>query len=236
MTGEYRDDRSYNSASRGSGRGRSDGRSDSRDGRGDGRSDGRSDGRGDGRGDGRDSRGGSYGGGPERRGIPLSELDPITTDASRKAIGAAIEVHKALGPGFAKEVYAAAVRMELDALGVTYELDHKFPVTYKEKQIGSTTAAMYVEGRFLLDVMGRPEPVTTHERLVMRSQLKAANLDLGLIINFGERRLKDGLVRVVNVEKITKEKGLSFDHGDEAHGAATDPQDAGENQDMVEFR
>jgi hypothetical protein len=48
----------------------------------------------------------------------------------------------------------------------------------------------------------------------VRSQLKAANLDLGLIINFAERRLKDGLVRVVNVEKITREKGISFDHDD----------------------
>jgi len=147
----------------------------------------------------------------ERRGIPLSELDPVTTEASRKAIGAAIEVHKALGPGFSQDVYATAVRMELDALGVAYKLNHELPVMYKDKQVGVTIALMMVEGRFLLELVSRPGPVSTHERLTLRAQLKVANLDLGLIINFAERRLKDGLVRVVNIEKITKEKGIAFD-------------------------
>ena len=165
----------------------------------------RSHGRGAGRGP---SRGG---GGGERRGIPLSDLDPATTEASRKAIGASIEVHKALGPGYGAEVYANAVRMELDALGVTYKLNQSLPVTYREKQVGTVTVPMLVEDRFVLEIMSRPGEVSTHERLAVRAQLKAANLDLGLIVNFAERRLKDGLVRVVNVEKIQREKGVSFD-------------------------
>jgi GxxExxY protein len=167
----------------------------------------RSHGRGAGRGR---SRGGGGGGG-ERRGIPLSDLDPATTEASRKAIGASIEVHKALGPGYGAEVYANAVRMELDALGVTYKLNQSLPVTYREKQVGTVTVPMLVEDRFVLEIMSRPGEVSTHERLAVRAQLKAANLDLGLIVNFAERRLKDGLVRVVNVEKIQREKGVSFD-------------------------
>ncbi|MEY3232456.1 MAG: hypothetical protein RL689_2545 [Planctomycetota bacterium] len=165
----------------------------------------RSHGRGAGRGP---SRGG---GGGERRGIPLSDLDPATTEASRKAIGASIEVHKALGPGYGAEVYANAVRMELDALGVSYKLNQSLPVTYREKQVGTVTVPMLVEDRFVLEIMSRPGEVSTHERLAVRAQLKAANLDLGLIVNFAERRLKDGLVRVVNVEKIQREKGVSFD-------------------------
>jgi hypothetical protein len=70
---------------------------------------------------------------------------------------------------------------------------------------------MLVEDRFVLEIVSRPGEVSTHERLAVRAQLKAANLDLGLIVNFAERRLKDGLVRVVNVEKIQREKGVSFD-------------------------
>ncbi|MEI7659045.1 MAG: GxxExxY protein [Phycisphaerae bacterium] len=163
----------------------------------------RSQGRGSGRGQSR--------GGGERRGIPLSDLDPATTEASRKAIGASIEVHKALGPGYDASVYASAVRMELDALGVSYKLNQSLPVTYREKQVGTVTVPMLVEDRFVLEIMSRPGEVSTHERLAVRAQLKAANLDLGLIVNFAERRLKDGLVRVVNVEKIQREKGLSFD-------------------------
>lgn len=162
--------------------------------------------------------GGGRGGHFERRGIPLSELDPTTTEASRKAIGAAIEVHKTLGPGYPQSVYLAALRMELDALNVPYKVDHPLNVMYKDKTLGTITAQLFVDNRFLLEVASRPGPVTTHERLALRSQLKAANLDLGLIINFAERRLKDGLVRVVNVDKITKEKGISFDEHDEEGG------------------
>ncbi len=147
----------------------------------------------------------------DRRGIPLSQLDPTTTDASRKAIGVAIEVHKALGPGYSSDIYLAAVRSELEALGLDYKLSHSLPVEYKGKTIGQTVVPLLVHGRFLLDILSKGDAVTTYERLVMRAQLKASNLDLGLIINFGERRLKEGLVRVINIEKLTREKGVSFD-------------------------
>jgi len=193
----------------------------------DGRMDGRMDGRapaGGGRGpyrggrDGRDGRDGGMGGG-ERRGIPLSELDPTTTEASRKVIGASIDVHKALGPGFEKSVYVAALLIELDAAGVKYEVDRRSAVIYKDKRIGEACADLFVEGRFFVDVFARPGPVGTYERLEHRAKLKVADLELGLIINFAEKRLKDGLVRVVNIEKISRERGLGMDEeGDEPEG------------------
>ena len=98
-----------------------------------------------------------------------------------------------------------------------------FKNMYKDKQIGTTTASMVVEGRFVLELMSRPGEVSTHERLVVRAQLKAANLDLGLIINFAENRLKEGLVRVVNIEKIQRERGVAFDdQHDEGAGDSHD--------------
>ncbi len=94
-----------------------------------------------GRGGGGPGRGGRGGyGQPERRGIPLSELDPTTTESSRKVIGCAIEVHKALGPGFDASVYAKALRIELEGQGVKYKSDHKIPVKYKDKLIGDVYA------------------------------------------------------------------------------------------------
>jgi GxxExxY protein len=160
-------------------------------------------------GPGRGGRGGGYGQQSERRGIPLAELDPTTTASSRKVIGCAIEVHKALGPGFDASVYAKALQIELDGQAVKYKCDHKIPVKYKEKQIGDVRADLFVEDLFLVCVSATPGPVGTPERMALRGQLKAADLDLGLIINFAERRLKDGLVRVLNIDKI------NFDRGDE---------------------
>ena len=70
---------------------------------------------GGGGGRGHGGHGGHGGGGGDRRGIPLSDLDPTTTEASRKVIGASIDVHRTLGPGFDRSAYFGALRSELDA-------------------------------------------------------------------------------------------------------------------------
>lgn len=151
----------------------------------------------------------------ERRGIPLSELPPELTEASRKVIGASIEVHKAMGPGFDESAYAAALRAELTAMGVPFKASHAIDIKYRDQSVGTTVADLFVEDKFLVEIMARPGEVGTYERLQLRAQLKAANLDLGLVINFAERRLKDGLVRVLNVEKLSAELGIGG--GDDEH-------------------
>ena len=150
-----------------------------------------------------------------RRGVPLSELDPALTEVSRKVIGASIEVHKTLGPGFTEETYLNALRVELDAAGVKYAVQHAFPVSYKGQPVGSRSADLYVDNKFLVEVMAEPREIGSLERLTLRSALKCADLELGLIINFAERRLKDGLVRVLNPEKIKSLRGTEDDA--EAH-------------------
>lgn len=147
-------------------------------------------------------------------------------------IGAAIEVHKALGPGYEPGVYATALMHELSELAVNFAQDAKVEVSYKGKVLGIAVADLFVENRFLVSVMARPGAISTYERLALRALLKAADLELGLIINFGERRLKDGLVRVVNIEKITKEKGYELDHDDE-HGGDHGGEIAGEEGGSV---
>src|SRR5215471_9231735 len=95
--------------------------------------------RGGGRDGRRDNRGndrGDRGADRPRRGTPLSELDPALTEVSRKVIGCAIEVHMELGPGYAEEVYLNALRMELDAQQVKYEVGHAFDVYFDEKVVG----------------------------------------------------------------------------------------------------
>lgn len=163
---------------------------------------------------------GGYGGPPrERRGIPLSDLDPALTDTSRIVIGCAIEVHKAIGPGFDESVYTNALKRELEANGVTFKAGHAFPIMFRDQKVGETVADLFVGDKFLVEVMARPGEVGGYDRAAVRGQLKAANLDLALIINFAERRLKDGLVRVLNVEKINADRGVTPGDGyEDEHG------------------
>lgn len=207
------DDRNRDYRSEGRGEGRRDNR-----GGGGGRGRGGPRGEGGGGGGGRGGRGGD----PDQtgRGLPLSELDPALTEVSRKVIGAAIEVHKALGPGFDKAVYMAALQEELSGLSVGFKAGHSVPVNYKGKTVGSASADLFVDNRFFVDVMAERREVGGGERSALRSVLRAADLELGLIINFGERRLKDGLVRVLNPDKLNLARhDEDGDHDDHAGGS-----------------
>ena len=140
--------------------------------------------------------------GNRRRGLPLSELDPALTEKSRKVIGGAIEVHKALGPGFSREIYMNALKIELEAADLEFEMDAEFEVVYKDNDLGGVAIDCFVEERFAVEILARPGQIGSLERLALRSKLRAADVELGLIINFSERRLKDGLVRVLNPDKL----------------------------------
>lgn len=139
--------------------------------------------------------------------VPIEDLDPQLTDVSRRVIGFSIDVHKALGPGFDQGVYEKALTMELDEAGIKYSVRHKVPVTYKGKSVGEHTLGLFVDERFVVEVMAVGREIDGLDRTRLRAQLRAADLELGLIINFGERRLKDGLVRVLNPDKLNAMRG-----------------------------
>lgn len=141
-------------------------------------------------------------GGHDRQGIPLSALDPELTDISRRVIGCAIEVHKALGPGLPIEMYNKALQIEMKEAGIEHVADRTIDVKYQDQLVGQVTASLFVEDRFIVDLVARPGDVGTGERLQTRAKLRALELELGLIINFAQRRLKDGLVRVLNPDQL----------------------------------
>jgi GxxExxY protein len=150
-----------------------------------------------------------------RRGTPLSELDPGLTEVSRKVIGCAIEVHMELGPGYDESVYLRALQVELEREGITYKPNFSFDVYFDEKVVGQAIADLWVADRFIVEVLARPGEIGSYERSSLRAQLRAADVELGLIINFGERRLKDGLVRVLNPDKLNAIKEGEEGEGDE---------------------
>ena len=137
----------------------------------------------------------------------MSDLDPALTELSRRVIGCAIEVHKELGPGYPAEVYRKALEIEFKHEEIAYKANHGFDVEFDEEVVGQVFADMFIGERFIVNLLAEHIDIGTQPRHELRAVLRAADLELGLIINFGERRLKDGLVRVLNPDKLRELRG-----------------------------
>lgn len=161
-------------------------------------------------------RRGGGGGGGGRKPTPLSELDPELTEVSRRAIGCAIATHMALGPGHDRAVYVAALKSELDAEGLSYAEGKAYPLEHRGAKVGEAVADFEIDERFLLTILARPGDIG-FERTQLRAQLRAADFELGLIMNFAERRMTDGLVRVLNPQKLNQNRDEDQDGHDDDH-------------------
>ncbi|MEM9064840.1 MAG: GxxExxY protein [Planctomycetota bacterium] len=171
-------------------------------------------------------RGRGRGRGGDRKATPLSDLDPALTEVSRKSIGCAIEVHMALGPGHSADAYRNALKAELESQGIGVVVGKAFAIEYKGNKVGESVSDLEVGERFLLMVLSRAGDLNA-ERSMLRAQLRAADMELGLIMNFAERRMTDGLVRVLNPNKLNANKS------DGGHGGDHDDEHADEDAPMA---
>ena len=125
-----------------------------------------------------------------------SKLPQDLEDLTYKVIGAAIEVHRHLGPGFLESIYEDALCHELELRGIPYERQREIVVPYKDIQIDGQRLDLVVDGRVLVELKTVDAIAPIHEAQLL-SYLKTTSLQVGLIINFKEKRLKDGIRRFV---------------------------------------
>jgi GxxExxY protein len=116
---------------------------------------------------------------------------------SHEIIGAAIEVHRELGPGLLEKIYEEALAHELSLREIVVQRQHEIPVVYKGKEIRGQRVDMLVGGLVVVETKARallPEI----DAAQLLSYIRAAGLPLGLLINFNVPLLKEGLKRVFN--------------------------------------
>ena len=119
-------------------------------------------------------------------------------EISERIIGAAIEVHKYYGPGLVEQVYEEALCYEFSLRGIRFERQKQVPIFYKGVKLGVPLRLdSIVEEKVIVDLKAK-EKVDAFDRAKLLSYLRLSNLRLGLIINFHETVLKDGISRVVN--------------------------------------
>ncbi|MGH8750962.1 MAG: GxxExxY protein [Burkholderiales bacterium] len=119
----------------------------------------------------------------------------MSNDLTEKIIGAAIEVHRVLGPGLLESVYEEALCHELTLRQISFQRQVAVNVTYKDLLIQGQRLDLLVDSEVVVEmkaIRNLPE-VATAQTL---SYLKATGLRCALLINFGEKRLVDGIKRL----------------------------------------
>jgi GxxExxY protein len=110
-------------------------------------------------------------------------------DLSYLVVGAAIEVHKILGPGFLENVYEQALAHEFTLRGIQYVRQALMEVRYKEIRVGKYWADFVIDGKIILEIKATAAFAPGHEAQVLH-YLAATRLRLALLLNFGTESLQ----------------------------------------------
>ena len=120
----------------------------------------------------------------------------VHKELAREIVGAAIEVHRHLGPGQLERVYQAALELELELRGMPFRRQVPVPLMYKGQAVGEFFVDLVVDGKVIVELKAveRYNPVFTAQVI---SYLRATKLRLGLLVNFNLPVLWRGVRRIV---------------------------------------
>jgi GxxExxY protein len=125
-----------------------------------------------------------------------SDLPEELEELIRTVIGAAIEVHRHLGPGFIESIYEPSLSHELSLRGIKFERQKSIIINYKGLKISGQRLDILVEGQLILELKSVEEIAPIHVAQLI-SYLRSTKLRAGLLINFNVQQLKSGIHRVV---------------------------------------
>lgn len=115
---------------------------------------------------------------------------------ARNVIGAAIAVHRALGPGFLESVYEEALCIEFDHQNIPYQRQHPIAVNYRDRNVGEGRLDLLVGEKLIVELKAVEAIAPIHMAQVI-SYLKTTGYNLGLLSNFNVPVLKDGIKRII---------------------------------------
>ena len=110
-------------------------------------------------------------------------------EITEKIIGASFRVHGALGNGFQEVIYQRALELEFKIIPLTYFREFEMPIFYLDQQIGTRRVDFLVEGKISVELKAIIKLEDVHLAQAM-NYLEAYNLEIGLLINFGSKRLE----------------------------------------------
>jgi GxxExxY protein len=126
----------------------------------------------------------------------MREPSKRADDLARQVIGAAIEVHRILGPGFLESVYEEAIAVEFAMRDIPFERQKPIVLDFKGHLVGDSRLDYLIGGELIVELKA-VEMVPPIQVAKVFNYLKIARLDLALIINFHVMQLRDGIKRIV---------------------------------------
>ena len=119
-------------------------------------------------------------------------------EIARQILDAAFAVHSKLGPGLLESVYEVVLAYELKKKGVTEERQKPMPIMYDNIRFDEAFRSdLVVNGKVIFELKSVEALLPVHAKQLL-TQLRLSGLKLGLLINFGEAHLKNGIKRVIN--------------------------------------
>ena len=124
---------------------------------------------------------------------------------SSEIIKAAIAVHKELGPGLLETVYQSCMLIELASMGIEVESEVSVPVVYRGRKVNAQgfRLDLLVENTIVVELKSVEKVDPVHKKQLL-TYLRLADKPLGLLINFNESLLKDGITRIINTQGEAK--------------------------------
>jgi GxxExxY protein len=119
------------------------------------------------------------------------------SDLTSKIIGCAMNVHKVLGNGFQEVIYQRALAIEMNLAGISFSREFEMPIFFRNEQIGTRRVDFLVEGIISVELKATIKLEDVHFAQAI-NYLEAYNLEIGLLINFGETSL--------NFKRLTNKK------------------------------
>ena len=121
--------------------------------------------------------------------------DVIYPELSYNIMEAVFEVHNQLGPGFGEEIYQQALIVEMETRSIPFEAQKSLVVWYKGKPMGTYRLDFLVDGKIILELKAISS-LNDLFKQQLTSYLKATDLRLGILLNFGTRRVE--YIRIAN--------------------------------------
>jgi len=119
-------------------------------------------------------------------------------DIAKQIVDAAYKIHTTLGPGLLESVYETVLAYELARRGLNVTRQAAIPVVYEQISFDEGFRAdPVVEGKVIVELKSVEKVAPVHKKKLL-TYLRLADKRLGLLINFGEALIKDGITRIVN--------------------------------------